>query len=119
MPLMCKPSKRPGSIVASESVLESSVNRYRRTIGFKETGRRQSKYLARISTGKRPCLQVMPTSRLSCAELRGRRYARDLTRFLAAQILAAGKSPFLHVKYENGARVVSKQLDSVYVPQYI
>jgi hypothetical protein len=29
MPLMFKPSKRPGWIVASESVLESSVNRYR------------------------------------------------------------------------------------------
>jgi hypothetical protein len=29
MPLMFKPSKRPGWIVASEYVLESFVNRYR------------------------------------------------------------------------------------------
>ena len=42
-------SKRPGWIVASGSVLESSVNRYRRTVGFQETGRRRSKCLARIS----------------------------------------------------------------------
>jgi predicted GNAT family acetyltransferase len=35
-----------------------------------------------------------------------RGYARDLTSFLAAQILAAGKTPFLHVKSENGAKVV-------------
>ena len=50
-------SKRPGWIVASESVLESSVNRYRRTVRFQETGRRRSKCLARISTGKRPCIE--------------------------------------------------------------
>jgi predicted GNAT family acetyltransferase len=31
---------------------------------------------------------------------------RALTTFLAAQILAAGKTPFLHVKSENGAKVV-------------
>src|SRR5580693_2066611 len=30
------------------------------------------------------------------SEFRGRGYARDLTTFLAAQILTAGKSPFLH-----------------------
>jgi predicted GNAT family acetyltransferase len=39
-------------------------------------------------------------------EFRGRGYARDLVTFLAAQILAAGKTPFLHVKSENGAKVV-------------
>jgi GNAT superfamily N-acetyltransferase len=43
-------------------------------------------------------------------EFRGRGYARDLTTFLAAQILAAGKIPFLHVKSENGARVVYEKL---------
>jgi hypothetical protein len=36
MPLMFKPSKRPGWIVASESVLESSVNRYRQPVAFKK-----------------------------------------------------------------------------------
>jgi len=39
-------------------------------------------------------------------EFRGRGYARTLTTFVAAQILAAGKTPFLHVKSENGARMV-------------
>ena len=39
-------------------------------------------------------------------EFRGRGYARALVTFLAAQILAAGKTPFLHVKSENGAKVV-------------
>jgi predicted GNAT family acetyltransferase len=39
-------------------------------------------------------------------EFRGRGYARALTTFLAAQILAAGKTPLLHVKSENGAKVV-------------
>ena len=43
-------------------------------------------------------------------EFRGRGYARDLTTFLAAQILAAGKSPFLHVKSENGAKVVYQKI---------
>src|ERR1700731_1757398 len=43
-------------------------------------------------------------------EFRGRGYARDLTTFLAAQILAAGKPPFLHVKSENGAKVVYQKL---------
>jgi hypothetical protein len=33
---MFKPSKRPGWIVASESVLESSVNRYRQPQAFKK-----------------------------------------------------------------------------------
>jgi len=39
-------------------------------------------------------------------EFRGRGYARALVTFLTAQILAAGKTPFLHVKSENGAKVV-------------
>jgi predicted GNAT family acetyltransferase len=43
-------------------------------------------------------------------EFRGSGYARDLTTFLAAQILAAGKSPFLHVKSENGAKVVYQKI---------
>jgi hypothetical protein len=43
-------------------------------------------------------------------EFRGRGYARELTTFLAAQILAAGKTPFLHVKSENGAKVVYQQI---------
>jgi len=43
-------------------------------------------------------------------EFRGRGYARALTTFVAAQILAAGKIPFLHVKSENGAKVVYEQL---------
>jgi len=43
-------------------------------------------------------------------DFRGRGYARALTTFLAAQILAAGKIPFLHVKSENGARVVYQQI---------
>ena len=42
------------------------------------------------------------------ADMRG--YARDLTTFLAAQILAAGNTPFLHVKSENGAKVVYQKL---------
>ena len=43
-------------------------------------------------------------------EFRGRGYARDLTTFLAAQTLAAGKTPFLHVKSENGAKVVYQNI---------
>jgi hypothetical protein len=43
-------------------------------------------------------------------EFRGRGYARDLTTFLAAQILAVGKTPFLHVKSENGAKVVYRNI---------
>jgi hypothetical protein len=43
-------------------------------------------------------------------EFRGRGYARDLTTFLAAQILAAGKTPFLHVKSENGAKMVHQKI---------
>jgi GNAT superfamily N-acetyltransferase len=43
-------------------------------------------------------------------EFRGRGYARDLVTFLTAQILAAGKTPFLHVKSENGAKVVYQKI---------
>ena len=43
-------------------------------------------------------------------EFRGRGYAHVLTTFLAAQILAAGKIPFLHVKSENGAKVVYQKI---------
>ena len=43
-------------------------------------------------------------------EFRGRGYARTLVTFLAAQILAAGKTPFLHVKSENGAKVVYQKI---------
>ena len=38
-------------------------------------------------------------------------YARALVRFLAAQILAAGKTPpYLHVKSENEAKVVYQKI---------
>jgi len=43
-------------------------------------------------------------------EFRGRGYAQALTMFLAAQIQAAGKIPFLHVKSENGAKVVYQKI---------
>jgi len=43
-------------------------------------------------------------------EFRNRGYARALVTFLAAQILAAGKTPFLHVKSENGATVVYQKI---------
>ena len=43
-------------------------------------------------------------------EFRGRGYARDLVTFLTAQIQAAGKTPFLHVKSENGAKVVYQKI---------
>lgn len=43
-------------------------------------------------------------------EFRGRGYARALVTFIAAQILAAGKTPFLHVKSENGAKVVYQKI---------
>lgn len=43
-------------------------------------------------------------------EFRGRGYAQALTTFLAAQIMAAGKIPFLHVKSENGAKVVYQKI---------
>jgi ribosomal protein S18 acetylase RimI-like enzyme len=43
-------------------------------------------------------------------EFRGRGYARALVTFIAAQILAAGKTPFLHVKTENEAKVVYQKI---------
>ena len=43
-------------------------------------------------------------------EFRGRGYAQALTSFLAAQILADGKTPFLHVKSENGAKAVYQKI---------
>ncbi len=43
-------------------------------------------------------------------EFRGRGYARALVTFIAAQILAAGKTPFLHVKSENEAKVVYEKI---------
>src|SRR5258707_1420944 len=43
-------------------------------------------------------------------EFRGRGYARALVTFLAAQSLAAGKTPFLHVKSENGAKAVYQKI---------
>jgi len=43
-------------------------------------------------------------------EFRGRGYARDLVTFLGARILAAGKTPFLHVKSENGAKAVYQKI---------
>jgi ribosomal protein S18 acetylase RimI-like enzyme len=43
-------------------------------------------------------------------KFRGRGYARALVTFLAAQILAEGKTPFLHVKSENGAKVVYEKI---------
>jgi ribosomal protein S18 acetylase RimI-like enzyme len=43
-------------------------------------------------------------------EFRGRGYARVLVTFLTAQIQAAGKTPFLHVKSENGAKVIYQNI---------
>jgi predicted GNAT family acetyltransferase len=43
-------------------------------------------------------------------EFRGRGFARALVTFLATQILEAGKTPFLHVKSENGAKVVYQKI---------
>ena len=43
-------------------------------------------------------------------EFRGQGYARALVTFLVAQILATGKTPFLHVKSENGAKVVYRKI---------
>jgi N-acetylglutamate synthase-like GNAT family acetyltransferase len=43
-------------------------------------------------------------------EFRGRGYAQSLVTFLTAQIQAAGKTPFLHVKSENGAKVVYQKI---------
>ena len=43
-------------------------------------------------------------------EFRGHGYARALVTFLAAEILAAGETPFLHVKSENDAKVVYQKI---------
>jgi GNAT superfamily N-acetyltransferase len=43
-------------------------------------------------------------------EFRGRGYARTLVTFIAAQILTAGKTPFLHVKSENEAKVLYQKI---------
>ncbi len=43
-------------------------------------------------------------------EFRSRGYARAFVTFLAAQIRAAGKLPFLHVKSENGAKVLYQEI---------
>ena len=43
-------------------------------------------------------------------EFRGHGYAKALVTFLAAQIQAGGKTPFLHVKSENGAKVVYQKI---------
>jgi predicted GNAT family acetyltransferase len=43
-------------------------------------------------------------------EFRGRGYSRALVTFLAAQIQATGRTPFLHVKSENGAKVVYQKI---------
>jgi GNAT superfamily N-acetyltransferase len=43
-------------------------------------------------------------------EFRGRGYARALVTFLTGQILAAGKTPFLHVKSENGAKLLYQKI---------
>jgi GNAT superfamily N-acetyltransferase len=57
-------------------------------------------------------LQSTAFAELRCThpEFRGRGYARDLVTFLTSQILAAGKTPFLHVKSENGAKVVYQKI---------
>ena len=52
-------------------------------------------------------------------EFRGRGYARDLTTFLAAQILAAGKTPFFTSSLRMAQKWFIKKSDSVYVPQYV
>src|SRR6202008_1791727 len=60
------------------------------------------------------CVQFTGFAQISAVctlpEFRGRGYARDLVTFAAAQILPAGKTPFLHVKSENGAKVVYQQI---------
>src|SRR5262249_811483 len=43
-------------------------------------------------------------------KVRGRRYARGLVPCLAAEIFAGGKTPFLHVKSENGEKVVYQKI---------
>jgi len=43
-------------------------------------------------------------------EFRGQGHARTLMTFLTAQILADGKAPILHVKSDNGAKLLYEQL---------
>ncbi len=43
-------------------------------------------------------------------EFRGKGYARDLVVTLMREVFAAGKVPFLHVKNENGAKVVYEKI---------
>jgi FR47-like protein len=79
-------------------------------------GRNQLRYIAgadakeiyetRMKVGDGDCAIAFRHS----SRIRGRGYARDLTPFLAAQILAAGKTPFLHVKSENGAKMVYQEI---------
>jgi predicted GNAT family acetyltransferase len=43
-------------------------------------------------------------------EFRGQGHARGLVEFLVAQTLAEGKVPFLHVKEENGAKLLYEKI---------
>jgi ribosomal protein S18 acetylase RimI-like enzyme len=43
-------------------------------------------------------------------EFRGRGFARTLVAYLVAQTLNEGKTPFLHVKAENGAKILYQKL---------
>lgn len=43
-------------------------------------------------------------------DFRGRGYAKGLVAMLAAKIMAEGKTPFLHVNPENGAKVVYQKI---------
>jgi predicted GNAT family acetyltransferase len=43
-------------------------------------------------------------------EFRGRGLARTLVAYLVAQTMSEGKTPFLHVKAENGAKILYQQL---------
>jgi predicted GNAT family acetyltransferase len=43
-------------------------------------------------------------------DFRGRGYAKGLVAMLAAKIMTEGKTPFLHVNPENGAKVVYQKI---------
>ncbi len=43
-------------------------------------------------------------------EFRGKSYARDLVVTLTREVFAAGRIPFLHVKNENGAKVIYEKI---------
>jgi len=43
-------------------------------------------------------------------EFRGRGYTQALVTFLTTKIQATGETPFLHVKSENGAKVVYQKI---------